>query len=374
MIAVTIGVPKEVKQNEGRVALTPSGAIELIKQGHKVLVESQAGINAGFTDHDYYQAGAAITFNVADVWNMSNIVVKVKEPQKQEFKYFRKNLILFTYLHLASPECAELKQALEKAGVLSFAYESVEDKDGSFPLLKPMSAVAGRMAIQIAANLLEQNQTSNTPRRGILMGGIPGVEKTNVTILGGGIVGQNAAQVALGMGANVTIVDISQNVLSNMSMMFGNQINTLFSNEYNIQKSVLNADVVIGAVLIPNKTPPKLVTTRMVTGMKDGSVIIDVAVDQGGCIETCRPTTHQNPIYLVKNVIHYCVPNMPGAVPRTSTIALTNVTLKYISILAQITKTQLDMDESNFGGIGQGSLFVRRCNAAIPGGIQTIGA
>lgn len=317
-----IGIPKEIKNNENRVAITPAGVIALTKAGHHVTVETEAGIGSGFEDIDYREAGATIATDVAVVWNQE-MVMKVKEPLPSEYTYFREGLILFTYLHLAAEP--ELTKALKDSGVTAIAYETVVDR-GTLPLLTPMSEVAGRMASQIGAQILEKPKGG----KGILLGGVPGVKRGKVTIIGGGVVGTNAAKIAMGLGADVTILDLSAERLRQLDDIFGNAINTLMSNPLNIAQAVKEADLVVGAVLIPGAKAPKLVTEEMVKSMTPGSVLVDVAIDQGGIIETVdHITTHDNPTYEKHGVVHYAVANMPGAVPRTSTIALTNVTIPY---------------------------------------------
>jgi alanine dehydrogenase len=318
-----IGVPKEIKNNENRVALTPAGVVSLLNAGHIVLVEKDAGIGSGFTNEDYAKAGAEIIDSVASVWEKADMIMKVKEPLASEYQYFRPGLILFTYLHLAAEP--SLAQALKDSGVVAIAYETVE-VNRQLPLLTPMSEVAGRMAAQIGAQFLQKNNGG----QGILLAGVPGVNRGKVTIIGGGIVGTNAAKMAIGLGADVTIIDLSADRLRQLDDIFGNQVKTLMSNPFNIAEAVAEADLLIGAVLIPGAKAPKLVTEEMVKSMKPGSVIVDVAIDQGGIVETSdHVTTHDNPTFEKHGVIHYSVANMPGAVPRTSTIALTNVTVPY---------------------------------------------
>ncbi|WP_079478893.1 alanine dehydrogenase [Halobacillus salinus] len=317
-----IGIPKEIKNNENRVAITPAGVLNLVESGHRVFVETTAGVGSGFEDVDYQEAGATIVSTAAEAWD-KEMVMKVKEPLPSEYGYFREGLILFTYLHLAAEP--ELAQALVEKGVISLAYETVE-ADRTLPLLTPMSEVAGRMSSQIGAQFLEKSKGG----LGILLGGVPGVKRGKVTIIGGGIVGTNAAKIAMGLGADVTIIDLSPARLRQLDDIFGTEINTLMSNPLNIAQAVKESDLVIGAVLIPGAKAPKLVTEDMVKTMKPGSVLVDVAIDQGGIIETVdRITTHDNPTYVKHDVVHYAVANMPGAVPRTSTIALTNVTIPY---------------------------------------------
>lgn len=318
-----IGVPKEIKNNENRVALTPGGVTQLVAFGHRVLIEDQAGIGSGFENEDYKQAGAEIVDNAKKVWANSEMVMKVKEPLPSEYAYFRKGLILFTYLHLAAEP--ELAQALKDRGVTAIAYETVT-VNRALPLLTPMSEVAGRMAAQIGAQFLEKPKGG----KGILLAGVPGVSRGKVMIIGGGVVGTNAAKMAIGLGADVTIIDLSADRLRQLDDIFGTQIKTLMSNPMNIATSVAEADLLICAVLIPGAKAPTLVTEEMVQAMKPGSVIVDVAIDQGGIVETVdHITTHDNPTYEKHGVLHYAVANMPGAVPRTSTIALTNVTVPY---------------------------------------------
>jgi alanine dehydrogenase len=318
-----IGVPREIKNNENRVALTPAGLVTLINAGHKVLVEKDAGTGSGFTDEDYSSVGAEIIENAKDVWSKAEMIMKVKEPLPSEYSYFREGLILFTYLHLAAEPA--LAQALKDKGVIAIAYETVE-VNRTLPLLTPMSEVAGRMAAQIGSQFLQKSNGG----KGILLAGVPGVSRGKVTIIGGGVVGTNAAKIAIGLGADVTIIDLSAERLRQLDDIFGNQIKTLMSNPLNIAEAVAEADLLIGAVLIPGAKAPKLVSEEMIKTMKPGSVVVDVAIDQGGIVETVdRITTHDNPIYEKHEVVHYAVANMPGAVPRTSTIALTNVTVPY---------------------------------------------
>ncbi|MEY2195542.1 alanine dehydrogenase [Neobacillus sp. BF23-41] len=318
-----IGVPKEIKNNENRVALTPAGVVSFLNAGHTVLMEKDAGIGSGFTNDDYAKAGAEIIDSAEQVWTKADMIMKVKEPLSSEYKYFRQGLILFTYLHLAAEP--ELAKALKEKGVIAVAYETVS-VNRTLPLLTPMSEVAGRMAAQIGAQFLQKNNGG----LGILLAGVPGVNRGKVTIVGGGIVGTNAAKMAIGLGADVTIIDLSADRLRQLDDIFGNQIKTLMSNPLNIAEAVAEADLLIGAVLIPGAKAPKLVTEEMVKSMKPGSVIVDVAIDQGGIVETIdHVTTHDNPTFIKHGVVHYSVANMPGAVPRTSTIALTNVTVPY---------------------------------------------
>ena len=324
-----IGVPKEVKDHEARVGIVPSGVRELIDAGHKVLVETNAGALSSMPDEDYKSAGAEIVGNAADVWKKADMVVKVKEPIAKEVPYFRDDLVLFTYLHLAP--IPDLTEELLKKKVLGIAYETVTDKNHTLPLLTPMSEVAGRMSVQVGATYLEKEKGG----RGVLLGGVPGVSPATVIIIGGGIVGTHAAKIAMGMGANVTIIDLNLNRLRELDDIFGGRVHTLASNSYTIAEATRRADLVIGGVLIPGAAAPKLVTRKMVSQMKKGAVIVDVAIDQGGCIETAKPTTHSDPAYTVDGVVHYCVTNMPGAVPHTSTLALTNATFPYVMRLAK---------------------------------------
>ena len=323
-----IGVPKEVKDHETRVGLVPSGVTALREAGHEVLVETRAGEGSSLTDREYMQAGAAILENATEVWKRADLVVKVKEPQASECVYFRPGLTLFTYLHLAP--LPELTDRLLASRVNGVAYETIREKDGSLPLLTPMSEVAGRMSVQVGAQYLERP----TGGRGILLGGVPGVAPGNVVILGGGIVGTNAAKIAIGMGAHVTMIDRNLNRLRELDDIFNGQVVTLASNTWTIGENLKTADLVVGAVLIPGASAPRLVRREMISRMKRGAVVVDVAIDQGGCFETSHATTHTEPIYFVDGVLHYCVSNMPAAVPHTSTLALTNATFPYLLELA----------------------------------------
>jgi alanine dehydrogenase len=325
-----IGVPKEIKDNEARVGITPAGVKALTEIGHKVLVETQAGAQSGFPDDEYQRAGGEIVGDAGYCWGKSAMVVKVKEPIESEYPYFREGLVLFTYLHLAP--VTGLTNTLLESKMIGIAYETVRDKRGTLPLLTPMSEVAGRMSVQVGASYLEKEKGG----RGILLGGVPGVPPAQVTIIGGGIVGTNAARIALGFGAKTTLIDVNLNRLRELEDVFGGRLYTLASNSYNIAQATREADLVIGGVLIPGATAPKLVTREMVSNMKPGAVIVDVAIDQGGCVETARPTSHSNPSYIVDGVVHYCVTNMPGAVPHTSTLALTNSTFPYVVRLANL--------------------------------------
>lgn len=317
-----VGVPKETKIREYRVGMTPAGVRELTKQGHEVLVETCAGEGSGIKDEAYVDAGAHIVATAADAWS-AELVVKVKEPQPAEYALLREGLILYTYLHLAAEPA--LTRELIGRKVTSVAYETIQTPDGRLPLLRPMSEVAGRMATQVGAGCLEKERGG----KGVLLGGVPGTRRGRVVILGGGVVGRNAATIAIGMGAQVTLFDVRSKTMEYLEDVFGSSIETLYSNSHNIAEAVRRADLVIGAVLVPGALAPRLVTEDLVRTMEPGSVIVDVAVDQGGCIETCRPTTHDEPTYEVHGVVHYCVPNMPGAVAQTSTWALTNVTSDY---------------------------------------------
>jgi alanine dehydrogenase len=322
-----IGVPKEIKNHEYRVGAQPAGVQQLVAAGHEVLVQRSAGEGSGFPDEAYDAAGAKMVEGAADAWG-ADMVIKVKEPLPDEFGFFRKGQIVYTYLHLAA--VPELTKEMMKAGVRGIAYETITDDKGQLPLLRPMSEIAGRMSVQVGAYCLERAHGG----RGILLGGVPGTRRGRVSILGGGVVGTAAARIAIGFGAKVTILDIDADRMTYLEDIFGNNIETLYSNPENIEKTVTNSDLVVGAVLIPGGAAPKLVDEAMLDRMKNGSVVVDVAVDQGGCIETCRPTTHAEPTYVIKDVVHYCVANMPGAVPRTSTYALTNATLRYALAIA----------------------------------------
>ncbi|MDH5474676.1 MAG: alanine dehydrogenase [Cyclobacteriaceae bacterium] len=323
-----IGVPKEIKNNENRVALTPGGAKELIKRGHTVYVQSTAGEGSGFEDSEYNEAGAKILPTIEDTYEIAEMIMKVKEPIAPEYKLIKKDQLVFTYFHFASYE--PLTTAMIESKSVCLAYETVENKDRSLPLLVPMSEVAGRMAIQEGAKYLEKPMKG----RGILLGGVPGVQPAKVLILGGGVVGTNAAKIAAGMGADVTIMDLNLSRLRYLDDVMPDNVNTMMSNEYNIRKLISTHDLIIGGVLIPGAKAPNLITKDMLKDMLPGAVLVDVAVDQGGCIETCKPTTHEDPVYIIDDIVHYCVANMPGAVPYTSTLALTNATLPYAIELA----------------------------------------
>ncbi len=336
-----IGVPSEVKNNENRVAMTPAGVVSLVTNGHEVYIQSGAGLGSSFTDEDYKQAGAHIVETAQEAWQQE-MVMKVKEPVSSEYELIQPNQVLFTYLHLA-PE-PELTKVLLDKKVTAIAYETVQLPNNSLPLLTPMSEVAGRMATQLGAQYLEKINGG----KGILLGGVPGVERANVTVIGGGIAGTNAAKMAVGLGANVTIIDLSPERLRQLDETFGATVHTLISNPYNIAESVKNADLVIGAVLIPGAKAPKLVTEEMIKSMSPGSVVIDIAIDQGGIFETSdRITTHDEPTYIKHGVVHYAVANMPGAVPRTSTIALTNTTVPYAVQIANKGYKQACLDNTS---------------------------
>jgi alanine dehydrogenase len=324
-----IGVPKEIKSNENRVALTPGGAMEFAKRGHTVYIQSTAGEGSGFEDEDYEEAGAKILQTADEIWAIAEMIMKVKEPIKEEYGRCRKDQLIFTYFHFASSE--ELTHAMIKSGAVCLAYETVETKDRQLPLLIPMSEVAGRMAIQQGAKFLEKPVKG----RGVLLGGVPGVPPGKVLVLGGGIVGTQAAKMAAGLGAQVTILDVSLTRLRYLSDVMPSNVITMFSSEYNIRRLIQDHDLIVGAILIPGAKAPKLITKDMLKLMRPGTVLVDVAVDQGGCFETTHATTHADPTYIVDHVVHYCVANMPGAVPFTSTVALTNATLPYALQLAQ---------------------------------------
>jgi alanine dehydrogenase len=323
-----IGLPKEVKEDEYRVAMMPGGIRQLVEGGHEVLVESGAGTESGFRDREYQEAGARLVPSAREAWD-AELVVKVKEPQPSEYDFMHPDLVLFTYLHLAAEKNLTLE--LVRRAVTAIAYETVECPDGSLPLLIPMSEVAGRMAVQVGAQLLEKTHGG----RGKLLGGVPGVRPADVSILGAGVVGANAAQIALGMGAHVILLDVNAERIRHLDQVLHGRLTTLRANPINIAEAVKKADLLIGAVLVRGGRAPRLVTRAMVKSMEPGSVIVDVAVDQGGCVETTRPSTHSHPIHIVEGVLHYGVSNMPGAVPRTSTYALSNATLPYLMQLAE---------------------------------------
>ncbi|MDZ4682550.1 MAG: alanine dehydrogenase [Saprospiraceae bacterium] len=324
-----IGVPKEIKNNENRVALTPAGALELSKRGHAVYVQATAGVSSGFSDDEYVSAGAKILPEIEDVYGIAEMIIKVKEPIEQEYPLIQPDQLLFTYFHFASYE--PLTRAMIASDAICLAYETVELPDRSLPLLVPMSEVAGRMAVQEGAKYLEKPAKG----RGVLLGGVPGVPPGRVLVLGGGIVGMQAAKMAAGLGAQVTILDVSLPRLRYLADVMPANVRTIYSNEYNIRQLVRDHDLIVGAILIPGAKAPKLITRDMLKTMQPGTVLVDVAVDQGGCFETTRPTTHEDPTYIIDDVVHYCVANMPGAVPYTSTIALTNATLPYAIQLAE---------------------------------------
>ncbi|HEY5935133.1 MAG TPA: alanine dehydrogenase [Kofleriaceae bacterium] len=324
-----IGVPKEIKTQEFRVGMTPAGVAILTARGHTVLVEQGAGLGSSITDENYTKAGAQIVATREEIW-AADMVVKVKEPIAPEFALMRKDLLLFTYLHLAAAH--ELSKELLNRGVNGVAYETIEPTPGDLPLLTPMSAVAGRMSVQAGATYLERERGG----KGVLLGGVPGVKRGRVTVIGGGVVGANAVKMAVGLGANVTVLDVNLKTLAYLDDIYAGRVSTQFSDPISIERAVLESDLVVGAVLLPGARAPRLVTESMIKLMEPGSVIVDVSIDQGGCVETARPTYHDNPTYLVHDVIHYMVANMPGAVPRTSTYALTNATIKYVVLLADM--------------------------------------
>lgn len=340
-----IGIPKEIKNNENRVSLTPAGAFALVKAGHQVLVEKGAGVGSGFYDDEYKEAGAVIC-EVEEVFKKAELIVKVKEYLESEYKYLREDQMVFTYLHIANNE--PFANALIQSKTTAIAYETVSSKRGNLPLLTPMSEVAGRMSVQIGANMLQKANGGN----GILLGGVPGVMPANVVIIGGGIVGFNAARIASGLGAVVQVFDINAERMAYIDDVSNGTIHTIYNTEYNLKAALKEADLVIGAVLVPGAKAPKLVSEEMVKEMKPGSAIVDVAIDQGGCIETCdHTTTHDDPVFVKHGVLHYSVANMPGAVPRTSTIALSNATLPYILKLANQGLEALKEDEGFMNGL-----------------------
>jgi len=341
-----IGVPKEIKNNENRVGLTPGGVVALVARGHKLLVETKAGQGIGASDEMYAKAGATIIDSAKEVWEKADMVIKVKEPIQPEYALMKPNLILYTYLHLAA-EMELTKQLIERK-VKAVAYETIQLDDGTLPLLTPMSEVAGRMATQVGARYLQKSEGG----KGILLAGVPGVRRGKVTIIGGGVSGTSAAVIAIGMGAQVTILDVNMHRLTYLDDIFKNSINTLYSNPLNIEKAVKEADLVVGTVLLPGAKAPKLVTREMVKQMEPNSVIVDVSIDQGGCFETIRPTSHSDPIFREEGVIHYGVTNMPGAVAQTSTYALTNRTLKYAQLLADNGfEKAIGMDKALYKGV-----------------------
>jgi len=324
-----VGIPKEIKTNENRVSITPDGVFELTQSGHSVLVEKNAGQGSGFTDREYEESGAKIIESRGNVWRLSEMIVKVKEPIEEEYQHFRKDLLLFTYLHLAANK--PLAEELMKKRVTGLAYETIQLENGSLPLLAPMSEIAGKVGAQEAASLLAKHRGG----KGVLIGGAAGVAPAKVVILGGGVSGQAAAEISLGLGAQVTILDLNINRLRFLSTFFGNRCITAYSNQKNIETAVAEADIVIGCILIPGAEASHLVTRQMLSLLEPGSVVVDIAIDQGGCFETSRPTTHEAPTYVTDDIVHYCVANIPGAMPRTSTIALSNATLPYIMKLAR---------------------------------------
>lgn len=357
-----IGVPKEIKTNENRVGLTPMNAASLIGYGHTVYVETKAGSGSGFSDEDYKEVGAKILKTPKEVYKIADMIIKVKEPIKPEYSLIKKDQILFTYFHFAASK--ELTDAIIASGAVAIAYETVQKADRSLPLLKPMSEVAGRMSVQEGAKYLEKVMGG----RGILLGGVPGVEPAKVVILGGGIVGSNAAKIAAGMGADVTIMDVNIDQLRYLDDVMPKNVRTVMSNSYNIRKAVKEADLVVGAVLLPGAKAPRLVSKKMLKEMKQGAVVVDVAVDQGGCIETCKPTTHENPTFVIDGVVHYCVANMPGAVPFTSTIALNNATLPYALQIANKgwVKACTDNNELKLGlNVVQGKVTYKSVSEAF---------
>ena len=324
-----IGVPKEIKISENRVGLTEAGIRQLSHEGHSVYVQKDAGLGCFIPNQAYVEAGAQLVDTAKEVYDRAEMIVKVKEPLPEEYDLMKENQIIYTYLHLAA-EPQLTRQLMEKK-IKAVAYETIEDQKGGLPLLTPMSEVAGRMATQVGAFYLQRDKGG----KGVLLGGVTGVRRGRVTILGGGVVGVNAAQMAVGLGAEVTILDVNHSRLEYLDHIFGNRINTVYSNQQNIESAVLESDLVVGAVLLAGRKAPQLVTKDMIERMAPGSVVVDVAVDQGGCIETCQPTSHTNPTFNLNDVIHYCVPNMPGVVARTSTYALTNVTFQYASVIAK---------------------------------------
>ena len=337
-----IGVPKEIKPQENRIGLTPDSIKILTSNGHEVLVQNNGGFEAGFDNEQYEKSGAKIVNKPEDIYNDSDIIVKVKEPLSNEIKMIKEDQIVFTYLHLAAAK--ELTESLVKSKSICIAYETITDNNGRLPLLAPMSAVAGRMSVQAGAHCLEKNQKG----RGILLGGAPGGEPGNVVILGGGVVGENAAIIATGMRAKVHIIDKSVERLKQLSKIFGNKIIPQLSKETDLEKLISECDLLVGGVLVPGAEAPKLVTKKMIKKMKRGSVIVDVAIDQGGCVETSKPTTHANPTYIVDDIVHYCVANMPGGVPRTSTLALNKATLPFLSKLAKEGCNKALISDPNF--------------------------
>ena len=342
-----VGVPKEIKNNENRVALTPAGVTALIQGGHKVVVEKSAGVGSGFSDESYAEVGAKILESAKEVFDGADMIIKVKEPLPQEYNFFREGQVLFTYLHLAPEQ--ELTKALLERKIVGIAYETVQMPNGSLPLLAPMSEIAGRMSVQVGAQFLAKKYGG----KGVLLSGVPGVPPAKVTVVGGGVVGTNAAKIAVGMGADVTIVEKSPERLRELDNLFGFRAKTIVSNYYNLMTAVKESDLLVGGVLLPGAKAPKLVTEEMVMQMSEGSVIVDVAIDQGGCVETVdRITTHDNPTFVKHGVVHYSVANMPGALARTSTLALTNATLPYVLKLANMGyKNTIINDQAVFKGV-----------------------
>lgn len=341
-----IGIPKEIKISENRVGLTEAGVRQLVKEGHTVYVQKDAGLGSRITNEDYIQAGAKMMDSAKEIYGKAEMIMKVKEPLPDEYELLRENQILYTYLHLAAEP--KLTKVLCEKKVKAVAYETIQKEDGSLPLLVPMSEVAGRMATQVGAFYLQKDHGG----KGILLGGVTGVKRGKVTIIGGGVVGINAAKMAVGLGADVTVLDVNTARLEYLDDVFQGRLRTLYSNTQNIEEAVVESDLLVGGVLITGHKAPVLVTKEMVARMSPGSVVVDVAVDQGGCIETCRPTSHTNPTYEVSGVIHYCVPNMPGVVARTSTYALTNVTLRYGSMIAQMgVEDAIARDKALFKGL-----------------------
>ena len=360
---MTIGLPREIKNNEFRVGLTPGAVSAYVQAGHAVLVEAGAGLGAGFSDAEYVDAGAKIVPEAGEVWVKADMIVKVKEPIECEYKYFREGLILYTYLHLAAD--APLTKALMDGGVKAVAYETIVGRGGGLPCLAPMSEIAGRMAVQEGAKYLEKTYGG----RGVLLAGVPGVEKGNVVILGGGNVGTNAAKIAVGMGANVTVLDVNGRRLAYLDDIFPRQITTLYATRDNIVKAISQADLVVGAVLLPGRSTPKLVRREDLAQMKQGAVIVDVAVDQGGCVETTHATTHDDPVFTVDGVVHYCVANMPGAVARTSTQALVNATLPYgLELAAKGVEAACAADAGLLAGL---NCYAGKCT--FPGVAEALG-
>ena len=353
-----VGVPKEIKSDEYRVGMMPVGAEALTRAGHEVFIETQAGLASGFPDDDYTAAGAVILPSAADVFDRADMIVKVKEPQPAEIGMFKPGQIVFTYFHFAAS--AEMAQACLESEIVAIAYETIKDKKGTLPLLTPMSVIAGKMSIQEGAKYLEKPMMG----RGILLGGVPGVPPADVAILGAGVVGTNAAKVAAGLGANVTLMDVNLDRLRYLDDVMPANVTTIYSDAHTIRDNLLKADLVVGAVLIPGAKAPRLVTREQLKLMKNGSVIVDVAIDQGGCVETARPTTHQQPTYVVEGVVHYCVTNMPGAVGRTSTIALCNATQPYALRIANLGYEKAAAEDP---GLGEGINLVggRVVNAAV---------